>query len=401
MHTFVKNHEMLEYYDYIIIGAGIAGLKAAETIRQYDVSGKILMVNGEDRLPYKRTSISKRLSAGFQKEELALKPAEWYEKMTIELVDGLVTEVLTATKEVILRNGRIRWNKLIFCTGSTPIEINPMLPPLTGLYYFRNAEDVDFIRSQNIVNEHIVIIGGGVQGIELIEQMLSLGNKVSLIHHANILMNRHFDEFMAGHLLQLLKEKGVEVFLETKVKSIQKTESQVFEIILDQGEPLYCNKIIVSIGTKPTVDLAHESGLEINNGILVNQFLQASHPDVYAAGDVAEHPGGWITGLWHAAEKQGIIAGTNATGQECAFEKTTFRLKLNFFYQYYFSMNPQHANIEIDEQILHKGDKYYRFFFKNNLLQGVLMMNDKDNAKYLEDSVRKSADRELIMRVFA
>lgn len=391
---------MLNNYEYIIIGSGIAGLKAAETIRQYDISGKILLINGEDRLPYKRTSISKRLSAGFQKDELVLKPADWYKQMTIELVDGNVNQLLLATKELILRNEKIRWNKLIICIGSKPVEIYPILPPWAGLYYFRNAADVDFIRSQNIVNEYIVIIGGGVQGIELTEQMILLGNKVSLIHHANILMNRHFDDFMADHLLQLLKEKGVDVRLETKVKFIQKSKEHGFEIVMEPEETLHCDKIIVSIGTKPDIHHAREAGLKTNKGILVDQFLQTSHPDVYAAGDVAEHPGGLVTGLWHAAEKQGMIAGANATGQQLIFEKTNFRLKLNTFDQYYFSMNPQIDNPEFEDVISQKGDKYYRLFYANDRLQGALMMNDKDKAKILETAVRESANKTEVMGVF-
>lgn len=391
---------MLKYYDYVVIGSGIAGINASESIRKQDASGKILLINGEDRLPYKRTSISKRLSAGFQKEELALKPVEWYEQMTIELVNGTVSQVLLETKELILGNEKIQWNKLIMCTGSKPVEIYPILPPWAGLHYFRNAADVDFIRSQNKGNEHIVIIGGGVQGIELTEQMLSLGNKVSLIHHAKMLMNRHFDDFMADHLGQLLKEKGVEVFLETQAIAMQKIENKCFEIILDRGEPLRYDKIIVSIGTMPDIHLASEAGLKTNKGILVDQFLKTSHPDVYAAGDVAEHSGGLVSGLWHAAEKQGMIAGANATGKQFEFEKTNFRLKLNAFNQYYFSMNPQIDNPEFEDVICQKDDKYYRLFFAEERLCGALMMNDKDKAKLLETAIRESVERVEIMRVF-
>jgi len=397
MHTFAEKTDMLDYYDYIIIGAGIAGVKAAEAIRLHDVSGKILLVNGEDRLPYKRTSISKRLAAGFQMNALALNPFVWYDHQSIDLISGKVNQCLLSSKEIALHGKTIRWNKLILCTGSKPVEITSSTPDLSGLFYFRNAADVDLIRSQPIKNEHIAIIGGGVQGIELAQQMLLLGGKVSLIHHAYILMNRHFDDFMADHLLHLLKEKGVEVFLETKVKTIQKKQDNRFMVEMLHGEPINCDKIIVSIGTKPSSGLYREAGLRVGKGILVDQFLRTSHPDVFAAGDVAEHAGGLVTGLWHAAEMQGAIAGANATGQQQCFEKTVFRLKLNVFDQYYFSMNPQINNPEFKEVIIRKDEKYYRFFFNNDAVQGALMMNDKPNAKLLETAVREAWPTSMLM----
>jgi NAD(P)H-nitrite reductase large subunit len=392
---------MQSFYDYIVIGAGIAGIKAAETIRKFDISGKILMINAEDRMPYKRTSISKRLSAGFQKEELALKPDEWFVQQTIEMVFGEVTQILLPTKQITIDNQVIRWNKLVLCVGSKPVEIDSDHNKSAGIFYFRNAADVDIIRSQINRNDEIVVIGGGVQGIELTEQMLLLGNKVSLIHHDNFLMNRYFDGFMSDHLHNLLTENGVKVFLKTKVKTILKTDNQGFTIETDQNIPVHCDKIIVSIGTRPDIDLAKLAGLKTNKGILVDLFLLTSHPDVYAAGDVAEHPDGLVTGLWHAAEKQGVIAGANAAGQNMQFENTIFRLKLNAFNQYYFSVNPKISDPDSESMVIRKDEKYYRFFFNENCLQGALMMNDKDNAKSLEEAVRMLRNRKEVSEAFS
>lgn len=391
---------MQSFYDYVVIGAGIAGIKVAETIRKFDISGKILMINAEDRMPYKRTSISKRLSAGFQKEELALKPDDWFVQQTIEMIFGKVTQIHLSTKQIAIENQIIRWDKLILCMGSKPVEIASVQNKIAGVFYFRDAADVDLIRSQINENDEIAIIGGGVQGIELTEQMLLLGNKVSLIHHDNFLMNRYFDAFMSDHLLNLLTEMGVKVFLNTKVKTIIETGNQGFTIENDQNVPSHCDKIIVSIGTRPDIDLAKLAGLKSKKGILVDLFLLTSHPDVYAAGDVAEHPDGLVTGLWHAAEKQGIIAGANAAGQNMQFENTIFRLKLNAFNQYYFSMNPKISDPDFESLVIRKDEKYYRFFFNENKLHGALMMNDKDNAKSLEEAVRMLQSKNKVLGAF-
>ncbi len=400
LHTFAENYKMLNFYDYIIIGAGIAGISAAETILKYDNTGEILLINNEDRLPYKRTSISKRLAAGFQKEELALKPADWFNDFQINLVNGKVNEIDPFSKSILLNSKTIYWNKLIICTGSKATEIYSTFDQANGLLYFRNAADADFIREHNIVNEHIVIVGGGVQGIELAEQMHVLGNKVSLIHHEQYLMNKHFDRFMSSHLLEILQNKRIDINLKSKIKSIQKSDNQQFIIEFENSQSLFCDKIIVNIGTKPDLEIALAAGLHTNKGILVNKSLQTSHPDIYAAGDVSEHENGLVTGLWHAAEKQGMIAGANAAGQQFTFEKINFRLKLNAFDQYYFSMNPQINNPDFESVVVNKENKYYRFFFKNNTLHGLLMINDKDNAKQLEQAVREEKSKVEILNKY-
>ncbi len=381
---------MQKYYNYVIIGSGIAGIKAAETIRQKDGNGTILLINGEDRLPYKRTSISKRLAKGFELNELSLKPADWFDSVTIELFQGWVSEISLQNKSLRIENQVLTWNKLILCTGARPAKVRFKDTESDQINYFRDAADADTILQQNIAGQHILLIGGGVQGIEMAEQMLRLGNFVTLIHREKRLMNRYFDQEMADQLLFILQDQGVNVVHNAEPSSVSQLPDQQFKVSCSNGESYRCDKILANIGAKPDIELAQAAGLKTGTGIIVDPHLLTSHPDVYAAGDVAEHSGHLITGLWHSAEQQGIIAGANAAGENLSFGNLRYRLKIEVFGSYFFSMLPLQGMQLTKEEIIRKGNRYYHLFLNDGKLTGVLSMNDKDRSKLFETAVRNS-----------
>lgn len=391
---FVETQIMISSYQYIVLGAGIAGIKAAESIRQNDPHGSILLINGEDRLPYKRTSISKRLAKGFEKNELSLKPEDWFNALSIELLQGRVTEVSLQDKSIMIENQRINWNKLIFCTGAQPAKVLTNDAQADEIHYFRNAADADSILQQNIPGQQIVLIGGGVQGIEMAEQMLLMGNFVTLIHREEQLMNHYFDQEMADQLRLILHNEGVNVIHETEPLSVKQLANQQIEVICTNGKSCHCDKIFANIGTKPDIELAQAAGLKTGKGILVDRQLLTSHPDIYAAGDVVEHANHLITGLWHSAEQQGIIAGTNAAGNNLSFGNLRYRLKIEVFGYYFFSMLPLNGMHYTNEEIIRKRNKYYHIFLNDGKLIGMLSMNDKDRSKLFETAVRNSVQRE-------
>jgi pyruvate/2-oxoglutarate dehydrogenase complex dihydrolipoamide dehydrogenase (E3) component len=222
------------------------------------------------------------------------------------------------------------------------------------------------------------------------EQMLRLGNFVTLIHREKQLMNRYFDQEMADQLLFILQDQGVEVVHSAEPQSVRTLPNQQFEVSCSNGESYRCDKILANIGAKPDIELAQGAGLKTGTGILVDHHLLTSHPDVYAAGDVAEHSGHLITGLWHSAEQQGIIAGANAAGENLSFGNLRYRLKIEVFGSYFFSMLPLHGMQLTKEEIIRKGNKYYHLFLNDSRLIGMLSMNDKDRSKLFETAVRNS-----------
>ncbi|PKP52607.1 MAG: hypothetical protein CVT92_08230 [Bacteroidetes bacterium HGW-Bacteroidetes-1] len=388
-------------YDYIIVGAGIAGMKAVEAIRRYDGDGSILLINGEDRLPYKRTRISKNIHGGFERNAFAITTASWFETMQIDYLSGRAKTIALKTQILLDENKeKYRWRKLILCNGTLPV-----LPILKGngkqdIMVLRTASDAEMIISKAQKAEKILVSGGGVLGIEIAAEMVLAGKNVSLVHRDAYLMNKHFDSELSKRLHHLLQEHGIQVILQEKIDAVSRTGND--KILVEVGGLIHMltDMVIFSVGVMPDISIAKQSGLSTNRGIKVNEFLETSYPNIYAAGDVAEHPDGNVTGLWHAAENQGTIAGSNASGEKIKYQNKPYRLKLEVFDQYYFSMNVPEFFVNRDELIHENHNKYYHFFFEGGKLSGLLMANDKPMAKTCETAVKQNWTKELVVKTF-
>jgi NAD(P)H-nitrite reductase large subunit len=388
---------MIPTYSYIIIGAGIAGLKAAESIRRNDGDGKILLINGEDRLPYKRTKISKNISSGFKKDDFTIADASWFETMQIEIHNSNVSAIALKLQTITdAERNKFRWKKLIIATGAMPL-----LPPLKGtgkedIFMLRTATDAEAIIKKATSSERIIVAGGGVLGVEIAEQLVNAGKQVTLIHRDHLLLSKQFDPAMSKNLLELLQYKGVQVIFQEEVTSVTKTGNGKLLVQIGDLIQQLTDMVIFSIGVEPDINLAKKAGLITRKGIKVDASMQTSHPNVYAAGDVTEHNDGIVTGLWHAAEMQGIVAGTNAAGGKMIYTGQSFRMKLEFSDAYYFSMNLPLQQIP-DEDFFHtKDDQYFRFFFSQGRLFAMLMRNCQNKAKLCEKAVREQWTKEMV-----
>jgi NAD(P)H-nitrite reductase large subunit len=390
---------MTPTYSYIIIGSGIAGLKAAESIRRIDGDGKILLFNGEDRLPYKRTKISKNIRAGFEKNDFLIADASWFDAMQIEIINSNISAIALKLQTVTDRDkNKYRWKKLILATGAIPV-----LPAIKGtgkeaVLMLRTATDAEVIIRKAAGCERILVAGGGVLGVEIAEQLALAGKSVTLIHRDQMLLSKQFDPAMSKNLLELLQSKGVQVIFQEEVVSVTKTGNG--KLLVQVGELIQqlTDMVIFSTGVEPDISLAEKAGLATQKGIKVDAFMQTSHSNVFAAGDVAEHPDGSITGLWHAAEMQGIVAGTNAAGGKTSYAGHSFRMKLELSDAYYFSMNLPLQQIP-DEDFLHEKDgSYFRFFFSQDKLFAMLMRNCQDKAKICEKAVKEQWTKEMVQQ---
>lgn len=388
-------------FNYIIIGAGIAGFKAAEAIRQHDDESSLLLVNGEDRKPYKRTRINKRLVDGFEAEQFALANADFYENRQITLMQDVVTNINLNSKTLLTeRKRKFAWDKIIIATGSQSRH-----PVLKGngkrnIHFLRHAEDAEELLRDLKSTEKIIVGGGGVQGIEIVDQLLKLGKQVTLVHNGIQLMNRHLDRRLAAYIHQLMEQRGVSIICNESVTGISKTSNDKYLVKIGDIIQQIADMVVFNIGSQPNIDLAAAAGLSTNRGILVNEFLQSSHPDIYVAGDVAEHPGGYVSGLWHASEHQGSVAGNNVAGIKIKYDQKVFRLKMEVFDEYFFSMNIPDNPEKSDNTIVEKDNKYLRFFYLNDRLNGILMLNDKENAKKYEQAVREKWDKNKVATTF-
>ncbi len=410
----------MESRDVVIIGGGAAGYFAAAAAKEQNAGVSVLLLSGEDRIPYKRTKISKNIAVGYGRDQFAFQPEEAYREQGIELRFGTTAvRILPARHELELSDGgSIRWSKLILATGADPIL--PELPDgPAGLIVVRSAEQVDRLIGAASGCRSCAVIGMGVMGVEVAEQLVRAGKRVVLIGRSTELMPRELDEHASGVMDRLFREHGVELRYGRDVIGLERTDAGSIRLRLSSStgtreaasetppespgaEIVEADLAVSCIGIRPRTDLAAAAGLEVGRGIRVDKFLRTSHPDIYAAGDAAEHPGGLVTHLWHAAEMQGRIAGRNAAGGNERYEHPGFRLKTELWDRYFFSMNKppvlDSPGYEQDERI--DDDRYLRFYYRDGSLDAVVMIGDPDRAKQYERAVREHWPREKVEAEF-
>jgi NAD(P)H-nitrite reductase large subunit len=360
-------------YDYVIIGAGISGLSAASSIAEQDPGGRIALINGEKRTPYKRTKISKNIRHRFAPDAFLLNNTAWYTERAIDLKNG------TQVEEIDISNHRISlsdsttlsWNKLIIAAGAKA-DSSSIGKAEQGRFTVRCIEDVEVLQSLALNSDSALVVGMGVLGVEVSEQLQMMGLSVTLVGTCDRLMEKQLNDFASEHLKDRFDEAGVRLLFGHKPgETLPKADIEV-----------HC------VGSNPDVRLARDAGIVTRSGVVVNDYLETSAPDVYAAGDVTEREDGTVCHLWHEAEHQGRYAGLNAAGKKVTCPRIPFRLKCEVFDQYYFSINPDAANIE-NIETLEKHNPYRCFYLENGTVVGIVMINDPENAKRYEQAVRE------------
>lgn len=389
-------------WNVIIIGGGIAGVSAAKAIREAAFDGSVLLMNGEDRAPYKRTKLSKHLASGFHRDAFRLQPPEWYHALRIDLLDAQAAQIDPAANTLTLASGdRLHWGKLILATGATPSYPPHISPETPHLHVVRQTGDAERLtREINRPNaQHALVVGMGVLGVEVAEQFRLAGKQVTLVGRSAALMPRQLNAHAAALMTQACEEAGIHLRFDDDVADVMPCDGERLRVTLRSGVQTV-DVLVCCTGAAPNATLARQAGLAVNVGILTNAHLQTSCPEIFAAGDVAELPGGEIGGLWHSAEAQGMHAGKNAVAPLTPYPRLPFRLKCEVFGQYVFSMLPQDA--ESCHATEYRHDRQYQcFYYRDERLCGVIMVNDGDRAKHYERAAREGWTRQRVKETLA
>lgn len=371
--------------DFVIIGGGIAGLAAIKAIREENKTESLLWVSDEDRMPYKRTTINKHIATGFSKDEFALTDHLWLMENHIELLYDSAEHIDTKKHELTFKHrGVLKYNKLIIATGKTPRFLNIDGLPSEKVYQVHTARQVENIIRSTVKSKRYLVIGAGVEGVETAEQLVKKGKEVILVERNKMVLKRFFTPKFAHLMEQTIEKAGVHLILGIKQLTYNESDSGESLIYID-GQEFQIDTIISSIGYIPNTKLALNADIKCNVGILVNEYLETSASDVYAAGDVAEHPLGQITGLWHAAEYQGHLAGLNACGKQIKLELKPFRMKTEVFGEYYFSVLPPVNQLTLIEE--EEGNIVRNMYFDDDKMEALLMKNDGDRAKVYQQAL--------------
>ncbi len=385
-------------YDHIIIGACRAGLSAALTIREQKPSDTILIVNREDRLPYKRTNLTKKLASGFRKDDFALYPHQWYEENSITLLNQTSVEKIDVSSRTVLlsRGGSIGWDHLLIATGASPSEIR--IPGKEYIMHLREAAQAEQIRQSILSSRKILILGQGVEGIELSEQCRLMNRDVVVTGLDDRLMKKWLDPALSQRLLELLKKNGIACIFNAPVQSVEVHEKADYPYtLISDGSVQNGDLILASVGIKPNTEIAASLGICGPIGIAVNFNMETIIPGIYAAGDVLEPTGLGSYGLWHAAEYQGQVAGLNMAGTPAERDNRAARLKCEVFGDFFFSMCLDRVHPE-DRETGWQGDRftdetgrYLKLFVREGKTIAALMAGmQKAGAKILEKGVQEN-----------
>ena len=304
----------------VVVGGGIAGLAAVESARKAAPQARVSLVCKETELPYYRLNLTRYLAGEVKREELPVHPESWYTEQRIELLRGAEAARLDLERQAVeLRGGgRLPFDRLVLASGA-----HAFVPPLPGaqregVSSLRTAGDADHILSAAQPGCRCMCVGGGLLGLETAAGLARRGADVTVLESFTHLMPSQLDPKAGALLAAQLARIGVKLRLAVHVKELVGDE-RVAGVVLEEGGALLpADLVVLATGVRPNSYLARQAGLSVKRGVVVDNWLRASHPRVFAAGDAAEHLG-VLYGNWFVAQYQGHIAGMNAAGMNVEF----------------------------------------------------------------------------------
>jgi nitrite reductase (NADH) large subunit len=296
---------------YVIIGNGVAGTTAADQIRKMDQSGEITIITDEAVPFYSRIRLIEYLAKEANEQGIIIHKADWYEKNNIKLIlNSPVSGIDKDNKNVIISaGGQIAYDRLLIATGG--ISFVPPIPgsDKKGVFTLRTIRDADEIIAYAEGVKKVILIGGGVLGLEAGNSLRKTGHEVTVVEFFPRLLPRQMDPEGAEVLKAQMEGMGFKFYLGAKSKEIF-GDDRVKGLLLEDGTRIDGDLIIISAGVRPQAGLCKGLGLTISKGVVVNDRMETEIKDICAAGDLIEHRG-MFYGIWPAAQKQGEIAGIN------------------------------------------------------------------------------------------
>lgn len=380
--------------DVVVVGGGIAGVSAAEAVRKAAPQASITVLSKEDRLPYYRLNITRLLAGEVSEEAMPLHPQSWYDEnnITLRLGEVVASIELDQSKVTLANSEELTYDALILAPGS-----HPFVPPIPGSHRegvmtIRTTEDADKVLKAAKQGAKVLVLGGGVLGLETAGALARQGASVRIVEGFGWLLPRQLEERAGKLLAEHVEKLGIELTLDVKVKEVVGDEA-VGGLLLEGGEILDGDLLVIATGVRPNSYLARQSGLDVHNGVVVDNLLRTSDPKVFAAGDVAEHQG-LLYGTWGPSQYMGSIAGMNAAGDQVEFGGIPVSNTLKVLGIDLFSIgvvNPTDASYEEFREETADG-KYYRFLFRDSTLVGAILLGDTRLTATVTRLVEKKTD---------
>ena len=379
----------------VIIGKGMAATRLVDELSQRALGRySIAVIGAEPRLAYNRVLLSPLLAGEIGEPEIELKPAAWWQARGVSMLYGKpVTTIDRSAKTVTLADGlTLPYGKLVLATGS-----RPLMPPvpgfeLPGVATFRDTADVEAMRAYAERGARVVVIGGGLLGLEAAYGLARAGGKVTLLHLVDRLMERQLDAEGAGLLAAAMAQRGIQVRLNASTKGFA-GKDRIEAVELADGTAIPADLVVVAIGVRPNIDLANAAGIATNRGIVVDDHMASDDPSIFAIGECAEHRG-QVYGLVEPAYQQACVLAARLAGTEAGYAGSLLSTNLKVSGVGVFSAGEFEAGDGAEIVVLRDRSSgvYRKFVLRQGRLAGCVLVGDTSGALFYLGLIRSQQD---------
>jgi 3-phenylpropionate/trans-cinnamate dioxygenase ferredoxin reductase component len=382
---------------FVIVGGGLAGAKAAQTLRDEGFDGRVVLLGDEDVAPYERPPLSKDYLRGDAGRDAIWAQEEgWYDAHDVELRTGThVAEVVPASSEVVLDGGeRIGYDQLLLATGSAAKRIPIPGAELEGVHVLRTVADSDALREALSPGARVVVIGAGWIGCEVAASARQRGAEVAMVAPEEVPLERVLGPEVGAIYRDVHAKQGVELVLGTGVEAIE-GNGRASGVRVAGGRILPADVVVLGVGAAPRLELAQAAGLQVEDGVLADDRLRASVPNIYVAGDIAraQHP---ILGEtvrvehWGTALEQGPVAARNMLGQDVAYDR------IPYFFSDQYDVGMEYAGHALTyDRVVFRGDpstfEFMAFWMRGERVAAGINVNVWDVNEDIQALVRNGA----------
>ena len=400
----------------VVIGASHAAAEVVSALRKEGWQGDITVFGEESYLPYHRPPLSKTFLLGNQSvEDIFIRNSGLYKRLDVHFILGRrVVEIDRANKQIKLDDGiRRSYDKLAICTGSRVRRLDLKGGDLQGIHYLRTVDDVRSIQKSTQPGQKALIVGGGYIGLEMAASLKKFGMKVSVLELGPRLLERVAAPELSDFFARIHMEEGIEIQCGKSVSSFEGVKGQVTRGICSDGSVFEADLVVVGVGILPNVELAEEAGLEVRNGILVDQYARTADPDVVAAGDCTNHPNEILNcRLRLESVPNAVEQAKSAAAAICGKERKYASVPWFWSDQFDVKLQIVGINSGYDEIIVRGDSKSGRSFVLFYLNQGQLIAADCVNrpkefmavkqifSKRLEVDISRLSDELILPRDF-
>ena len=375
----------------VIVGNGMAAARLVDELAKAALGRYAIAVIGDEpRLAYNRVLLSSVLAGETASHDIELRSANWWRDRGVTLKYGCVaTGIDVGRRELKIANEEsIAFSKLVLATGSTPLRLQVSGADLAGVHTFRDSRDVDLLLTLAASRKRVVVVGGGLLGLEAAYGLARAGAAVTLLHLMDRLMERQLDAPAAELLKSLVERKGIKVLLNADTARLHGA-TRVEGIELTDGRRIDADAVIFAAGIRPNVALAKDAGISVNRGIVVDDRLQTAAPDIFALGECAEHRG-VCYGLVEPAYEQARVLARHLSGAAASYQGSVVATNLKVSGVSVFSAGDFIGAEGCETIVLSdiRGGAYKKLVISDGRLAGAVLVGDVGDAPWYLELIR-------------